>query len=140
VVKRVRKHFKQKNDWSKCSMCRLLHFEPLLKMIWTRSHTKNKKFTAWPKLSKLQRSKNADNSLLGTLLMTYFLTRNCFCCKRPTINITTGYNLFLWELSVRSQVYIILFFSKTLRFKMASKKNMYGTVNILSSNLNNYCS
>jgi hypothetical protein len=64
-----------------CVWCWCSRLTPLLKMIWNWTHTKNKKFTRWPRLRKLQESKIADSTLLGMLLMTSY-----FCCKRPTTN------------------------------------------------------
>jgi hypothetical protein len=68
-TKKVREHFKQTNDrWvgkmAKSSMCRVLRFKSLIKIIWNWSHTKNQNFTAYLRLKNLKEFKNADTSLL----------------------------------------------------------------------------
>jgi hypothetical protein len=85
----------------------------IVKFIWNWSHTKNKKFKAWPTLRKLKESKNADNFLLGTLVMTCtFPTRNYYCCNGTSSNRTTCFFLVRWgiflknELGNRSKMYL----------------------------------
>jgi hypothetical protein len=64
--------------WPKNSICRVLCLEPLL----TEAMQKQKVHGL--RLRKPKESKNADNSLIGTLVMTSsFPTRKYVCCKRP---------------------------------------------------------
>jgi hypothetical protein len=82
-------------------------------------------------------TKNADNSLFGTLKMTSsFLTWNYFWCKRLTTNRTTGFTLFWWRTSLQDWP---ARFPNLIPLDNFAWGYMLGKMHIVQKEMSSYC-